>query len=143
MREKLFANDSMSAVMVPVGYTLVVYSDDGFQGSSDTYEGMVNEVGTLACQPVKNYHYDQMSSLMVMKSPYAKGHWSLVATDSFWLEYTLGVTSTTSATVTTEMTDTLTKEMTTGITFKHSNMTDTLSKTHQESVMRSTTSTYS
>jgi hypothetical protein len=37
MEWRLFTNDKLSAVMVPEGYTLVVYDDDGFRGASETY----------------------------------------------------------------------------------------------------------
>lgn len=86
-----------------------------------------------------------MSSLMVMKNewPYANGYWDRAAAGHFNVTITWGMSSSTSETVSTEMTDSLTKEMTSGISFKHASESTTLSETHQQSVMRSTTDTYS
>lgn len=46
MEKNLFIhNDAMTAVMVPVGYTLVVYEHDGFGGNHETIEGKASESG--------------------------------------------------------------------------------------------------
>jgi hypothetical protein len=49
MERGLFGNDKLSAVMVPEGYTLVVYDGDGFSGNSETYQGKVSDEGMLMC----------------------------------------------------------------------------------------------
>jgi len=35
-----FSNDKLTGVMVPYGYTLTIFDDDGFTGSNATFQGM-------------------------------------------------------------------------------------------------------
>ena len=70
--------------MVPPGYTLTIYNDVGFNGSSDVFEGMLDENGYMVCQPCANV-CDKMSSLTIQKNT--------ANTEGRWLQIGSGMTS--------------------------------------------------
>lgn len=45
-----FSSDTLSHVMVPYGYTVTIYDDDGFTGSYATFEGLEDDHGRMVCQ---------------------------------------------------------------------------------------------
>ena len=45
-----FPNDDLDSVMLPVGYTLTLWSDDGLTGNSMFIDGMEDADGRMVCQ---------------------------------------------------------------------------------------------
>ena len=58
--------------MVPVGYTVTLFDDDGFSGSSKTIQGKVASSGFMECQNLSDFN-DRLSSAVIVKNefPYA------------------------------------------------------------------------
>jgi len=63
--------------MVPMGYTVVLYADDGLTGSHYTVSGKEDSQGRMVCQDLGGKFADSANSLTVMKNKtqYAQGRW--------------------------------------------------------------------
>lgn len=92
-------NDWTSAVRLPYGYTVDLYIDDGFQGSSKTIVGPMFEDGHLEMNCIDLTDFDnRVTSLKIYKNQElgsAYGRW-IAMTGSSSLTYELheGFTST-------------------------------------------------
>jgi len=71
-----YPNDTATSIMVPEGYTVTLFQDDGFKGSSKTIQGKMASTGFLECQYMWDFS-DKASSAVIVKNayPYAQGYW--------------------------------------------------------------------
>lgn len=74
-----FPNDELDAVMLPVGYTLTIWSEDGQTGDSKTFDGQENSDGSLYCNSFQDDDMnDRTTSFTITKNATptaAAGEW--------------------------------------------------------------------
>jgi len=99
MYERNVKDDSISSVMVPQGYSVMLYSDDGFRGSTKTVNGgnWTSVDQQMQCQNISDFD-DKTSSLAVYRTElglYSIGDWvSITTTESVDFTYHVGFTTT-------------------------------------------------
>ena len=63
-----FSDDQLDSVMVPVGYSLTIYSDDNLTGESKAFDGIEDGKGRLVCQNVGDDFHDKTTSFKFTKN---------------------------------------------------------------------------
>ena len=92
MREGIPRN-SASSVMVPMGYYVDIWSDDGLRGSKKTIVGFTDPQGRMPCVEL-GWMNNKASSLEVkqIEEGSAIGFWdSITTTETQEFEYTVGI----------------------------------------------------
>ena len=142
-------NDAISSIMVPFGYAVELFADNGFKGSSviiegKSFEGVDMEV---PCQNIPAELNDKTSSMYVYKTDklgVANGYWrSITASESF--EYTIHVgfeTDKTESTHTEEQFN-LSYEMQWGMNFKVLSSSEKISASYVQDIAKDTETAYS
>lgn len=71
------ANDRVTSVMVPLGYTLKLYEHGLYDnGRTKEIEGALDDFGYLKCQSVWDFNdITTSAALRKNESPYARGEW--------------------------------------------------------------------
>ena len=128
--------------MLPVGYTLTVYEDDGLTGDSKMYDGQEDENGRMICQDL-DYEGDEIEmndrtdSFTIVKnaSPAsASGDWLMIASGEATVTFEYGFETSSTTSTTTEMQEQLSYEMSIGISFSEQKLTESIAYTTSETV---------
>ena len=100
MSTRNIGNDDISSVLIPQGYSVELYEDDGFSGSSTVMNGPLwnSQDFLMSCQNMPSGWNDSVSSLKVFRTfggyP-AVGKWvSITATESVDFTYHVGFSTT-------------------------------------------------
>ena len=113
-------NDVVSSLVVPRGYTVVLYNGYGFDGETQRFYGKYQNDATqeLQCVNVHGKHNDKLSSLRVLKQPSAIGYWQgITSTESQDYSFHVGINYETTQGSSTEIQTSLTVGMEAGFDF--------------------------
>lgn len=116
--------------MVPVGFTVTLYEDDGFSGSQYVVQGSEESSGYMTCHTMHDWN-DKLTSATIVKNayPYAQGYWQLMGTGNTTYEFTWGFFNENTSSTTSQMQTTMSLEMDRGIEHRGKKMSSTYQQT--------------
>ena len=143
-------NDQISSVVIPQGYTLKLYKDDGYVESNKlVLNGPIwaDNDQAMSCINLTDYGWDDMvSSVAVYRTnfgAYAQGRWqSFTSTEAIDFTFHVGLSSTDSEATQESMSFSMSQDMSMGIEFEGIGSSTSISSSYESGIVSDTTSEF-
>ena len=119
-------NDQISSFAIPQGYSIKLFSDDGFVESANSLvldgQPWYDDAHTMSCINLNEYGWDDIVSSVAVyrtnRGAYAQGKWqAITSTESIHYKYHIGMSSSYAQHTQESMTYSMTEDMSMGVEF--------------------------